>query len=116
MDLARRGAGRYKCVRLRGYSAAVASPLVAERELGGRSLLPQSICVNRADYCCGAPAHSNDAAAQEVHSAGAKGSPSKSIHVALAAGERGFAVATRFADLKHSADASSTDVTRWAEN
>jgi hypothetical protein len=75
----------------------------------------QSICVNRADYCCGAPAHSHDAAAQEVqvHSAGAKGPPSKSIHVALAAGERDFAVATRFADAKRSADASSTDVTRW---
>ena len=72
-----------------------------------------TILVNRADYCRGAPAHSHDAAAQEVHSAGAKGPPSKSIHVALAAGERDFAVATRFADAKRSAGASSTDVTRW---
>jgi len=40
MDLARRGAGGYRCVRRRGYSAAVASPLVAACELGGRSLLP----------------------------------------------------------------------------
>jgi len=54
--------------------------------------------------------------AQEGHSAGAKGLASRSIHVALAAGERDFAVATRFEDAKRSADASSTDVTRWEEN
>jgi len=78
--------------------------------------LPQSICVNRADYCRGAPAHSHDAAAQEVHFAGAKGPASKSIHVAFATDEANFVVATRFADAQSSADASSMDVTQWAEN
>jgi len=86
------------------------------RELGRRSLFLQSICVNRADYCSGAPAHSHDAAAQEGHCAGAKGQASKSTHVALAADGGNFVVATRFADAKRSADASSTDVTPWAEN
>ena len=88
-----------------------------EAILVGTRCCPQSICVNRADYCRGAPAaHYHDAAAQEVHFAGAKGPASKSIHVALAADGGGFVVATRFADAKRSADASSKDVARWAEN
>jgi len=95
-----------------------ASPILSRRCMASRWAreLARSICVNRADYCRGAPAHSHDAVAQEGHSAGAKGLASRSIHVALAAGERDFAVATRFEDAKRSADASSTDVTRWEEN
>ena len=95
-----------------------ASPILSRRCMASRWAreLARSICVNRADYCRGAPAHSHDAAAQEGHCAGAKGQASKSTHVALAADGGNFVVATRFEDAKRSADASSTDVTRWEEN